>query len=47
MAMANEEVGIFEESCGMLDQNSGWIGFISRGINNRVKVGGRGKEHSE
>jgi hypothetical protein len=47
MAMANTEIGIFKELCGMLDQNSGWIGLIGRGINNRVEVGGRGKEHSE
>jgi hypothetical protein len=47
MAMANKEVGVFKKPCGMLDQNSRWIGLIGRGINNRVEVGGRGKEHSE
>jgi hypothetical protein len=47
MAMANKEVGIFKKPCRMLDQNSGWIGLIGRGINNRVEVGGRGKEHSK
>jgi hypothetical protein len=47
MAMANKEVGIFKKPCGMLDQNSGLIGLIGRGINNRVEVRGRRKEHSE
>jgi hypothetical protein len=47
MAMANKEVGVFKKPCGMLDQNSRWIGLIGQGINNRVEVGGRGKEHSE